>query len=159
MLFLHYLLFVCVQEKKESRLNSINHRIPASRKLSPPQTAIKCSVLRKWPIESMCVCVCFTWQNNRLVVFFLLEWVEDPCLWRQNKQVHSDFCSFSANGRPSEPWMSWHTERDCGFYFFFLSPLWWRMLTLQQERFQEKWLQTGIVLRENLHLLHICFCS
>lgn len=119
MLFLHYLLCVCVQEKKESRLNSINHRIPASRKLSPPQTAIKCSVLRKWPIESMCVCVCFTWQNNRLVVFFLLEWVEDPCLWRQNKQVHSDFCSFSANGRPSEPWMSWHTERDCGFYFFF----------------------------------------
>lgn len=70
MLFLHYLLCVCVQEKKESRLNSINHRIPASRKLSPPQTAIKCSVLRKWPIESMCVCVCFTWQNNRLVVFF-----------------------------------------------------------------------------------------
>lgn len=38
-------------------MNSINHRIPASRKLSPPQTAIKCSVLRKWPIESMCVCV------------------------------------------------------------------------------------------------------
>lgn len=42
----------------------------------PLQTAIKCSVLRKWPKESMCVC--FTWQNSGL----LLEWVENPFLWR-----------------------------------------------------------------------------
>lgn len=38
------------------------------------QTAIKCSVLRKWPIESVCVCVCVFYMA-KLKTF---EWVEDP---------------------------------------------------------------------------------
>lgn len=160
MLFLHYLLCVCVQEKKESGLNSINHRIPASRKLSPPQTAIKCSVLRKWPIESMCVCVCASHGKTTDWLFFFCwsGWKIHVYGDKTNKYTVIS-AHFQQTGDPANLECHDILKGIVDFIFFFLSSLWWRMLTLQQERFQEKWLQTGIVLRENLHLLHICFCS
>lgn len=81
----HHLSCVYVQEKKEWRLNSVNHQIPASGKLvlplPPPQTAIKCSILRKWPIESMCVC--FTWRHSRFVAWVCgrSTWMETNVQW------------------------------------------------------------------------------
>lgn len=120
--------------------------------LHPLQTAIKCSVLRKWPIESMCVC--FSWQNGRR----LLEWVEVPFLWRQNKQIHRDFCSFSANrGNPVD--LECHDIVLKGIVWIFFP-----FTSLVENAYVSagifrKSLQTRIKLRENLHLLHIGFCS
>lgn len=154
----HDLLCVYVQEKKEWRLNSVNHQIPASGKLvlplPPPQTAIKCSTLRKWPIESMCVC--FTWRNSRFVAW--------ACGRSTVMETKPTVITFHIQRKGDDP-----ADFECHdivlkgivdfFFFFFLSchlvggKL---QLTLQQ-MFSGKSIQTGIVLRENLHLLLFFF--
>lgn len=80
----------------------------------PPNGLFKCSVLRKWPTESMCVR--FTWRSSRR---FSCESLEDPFIWTRNKHEQGSLLVFRKPEKPGGPWMSWHcTERDCVSCYF-----------------------------------------
>lgn len=111
--------------------------------LHPLQTAIKCSVLRKWPIESMCVC--FTWRNKRP----LLKRGRTICVYGDKANKYT---LISVHFLPT--WMN-PAELEChnivlkGIVFFFLSPLRWIMPIADIFRIS---IQTGIKLRESIHV-------
>lgn len=91
----------------------------------PLQTAIKCSVLRMWPIVSVRVCV--------LTAISMSGWKICAYGERKNRQKSGDFCSFSANlCDPAE--LECHNIVLKGIVCCFCSiffHLWWRKLMLQ----------------------------
>lgn len=120
----------------------------------PSQTAIKCSVLRKWPIESMCV----FYKLKKKQTF---AWVCGRSMRVERKENKVIFVHFQQTWAAQQTLnvMTLYWKGLCVFLFvcFFISPLRWWTLNARAGIFRKS-RQTGIKLSENLSLLHIGFC-